>query len=56
VNPVFKDELIALLHKHKELGEYQNPHFIATILRTLEDYYGYTDDSLEEWVTDLWSM
>ncbi len=56
MNPVFKDELIALLLKHKELGTYQNPHFIATILRSLEDYYGYTDDSLEEWVQDLWSM
>ena len=32
MNPVFKDELIALLHKHKELNTYQNPHFIASIL------------------------
>ena len=56
MNPVFKDELIELLHKHRELGTYQNPHFMLSILCALEDYYGYTDDSLDEWVRDLWSM
>lgn len=51
----FKEELIELMKKHKQLDKYTNPHLIVGILNTLEEVSGKdVEDELWDWVKDNW--